>query len=553
MKFLWSRQKRQIIQFLGLFCCCCVLIISCGGQNTPTDNAPDAVTSLSQSNRIAVGSVAKPRTLDPADGYEVAISDIITSLGDRLYTYQGDTDTLIPQLATELPQVSDDGLTYTIPVRQDVTFHDGTPFNAEAMAFSLRRFSENGGKPSALLTNIMESVEATGEYELTIKLKNAFAPFPYLLAFPGLSAVSPQAYEIGQGKFKPNDFVGTGPYKLVSFEPNLVKVDRFDEYWGEKPPTQGIDFQFLSSPANLYNSFTTGAVDIAYRDLDTDQILSLKEEAEAKGYQVLEKPSSRIDYMVLNVKQKPLDQVEVRQAIAALVDRQLIIDRVYRGQAEPAYSIIPNTFTSSKPVFKEPYGDGNVDKAKEWLKQAGFSAENPFVFEIWYGSNSPQRQQLVTLLKEYAEQNMEGLMQVKPQEVESTTFFANIPKGIYPSYLVAWFPDFGDADNYISPFFSCTKGSADTGCQEGASQSQGFFYYSEKMNQLIDAQRQEQNPQVRQELFEQIQNLMAQDVPLVPLLQKKEFAFAQDSLQNVEINPIIGISFWQVDKKANDK
>ncbi|MEQ9553266.1 MAG: ABC transporter substrate-binding protein [Coleofasciculus sp. G3-WIS-01] len=552
MKFPLSRQKRQIIQFFGLFCCCCVLIISCGELNTstPTDNSASSVTSVSSSERIAVGSVAKPRTLDPADGYEVAISDIITSLGDRLYTYAGDTDKLLPQLATELPQVSDDGLTYTIPLRQGVTFHDETPFNAEAMAFSLKRFSENGGKPSALLSNIMESVEATGEYELTIKLKNAFAPFPYLLAFPGLSAVSPQAYEIGQGKFKPNEFVGTGPYKLVSFEPNLVKVDVFDDYWGEKPPNQGIDFQFLSSPANLYNSFTTGALDIAYRDLDADQILSLKEDAEAKGYQVLEKPSSRLDYIVLNVKQKPLDQVEVRQAIAALVDRALIIDRVYRGQAEPAYSIIPKTFATSKPVFKEPYGDGNVEKAKELLTQAGFSAENPFEFEIWYSSDSPQRQQIVTLLKEYAEQKMDGLMQVKPQPVESTTLFANIPKGIYPSYLVAWFPDFGDADNYVSPFFSCTKGTAETGCQEGASQSQGFFYYSEKMNQLIDAQRKEQDPQARQELFGQIQELIAQDVPLVPLLQKKEFAFAQKSLENVEINPIIGVSFWQVDKSA---
>jgi len=128
MKFPLSHQKRQIIQFLGLFCCCCILIISCGGQNTPTDNAASSVTSISSPERIAVGSVAKPRTLDPADAYEVAISDVITSLGDRLYTYEGETDTLIPQLATELPQVSDDGLTYTIPVRQGVTFHDGTPF-----------------------------------------------------------------------------------------------------------------------------------------------------------------------------------------------------------------------------------------------------------------------------------------------------------------------------------------------------------------------------------------------------------------------------------------
>ena len=549
--FRSSRKKRQFCQYLGLFLCCCFLIISCRGTQTTTQTSKaSSPTASSNSARISVGSIQKPRTLDPADGYEVAISDIITSLGDRLYTYEGDTDKLKPQLATALPQVSPDGLTYTIPLRQGVTFHDGEPFNAKAMAFSLERFSKNGGKPSALLSDLITSVTATGEYEITIKLKNPFAPFPSLLAFPGMAAVSPKAYEIGQGKFKPNEFVGTGPYKLTSFEPSLIKVDTFPNYWGEKPPNQGIDFQFLGNAASLYNSFKTGALDIAYRDLDADQILSLQKEAQAKGYQVLEKASTRIDYLVLNVNQKPLDQVEIRQAIAATIDRPLIIERVYRGQAEPAYSIIPNSFETNKPVFKAPYGDGNVAKAKELLTKAGFTKEKPFEFEIWYSSDNPQRQEIVTLLKEYAAQKLDGLMQIKPQPVESTTLFANIPKGIYPSYLVAWFPDFGDADNYISPFFTCNKGAVEKGCEEGASQSQGFFYYSDKMNQLIAAQRKEQNPQTRKEIFGQIQDLIAQDVPLVPLLQKKDVAFSQKPLQNIEINPVLGLSFWKVDKQA---
>ncbi len=549
--FRSSRKKLQFFQFLGLFLCCCFLIISCRGSQTPTQTGnSSSPTTSNSSDRISVGSIQKPRTLDPADGYEAAISDIITSLGDRLYTYDGDTDKLKPQLATELPKVSPDGLTYTIPLRQGVTFHDGEPFNAKAMAFSLERFSKNGGKPSSLLSNLMESVTATGDYEITIKLKNAFAPFPSLLAFPGLCAVSSKAYEIGQGKFKPNEFVGTGPYKLVSFEPGLIKVDSFDNYWGEKPPNKGIDFQFLGNAASLYNSFKTGALDIAYRDLDADQVLSLQKEAQAKGYQVIEKASSRIDYLVLNVNQQPLDQVEIRQAIASMIDRPLIIERVYRGQAEPAYSIIPNSFETNKPVFKEPYGDGNVEKAKQLLTKAGFTKEKPFEFEIWYSSDSPQRQEIVTLLKEYATQKLDGLMQIKPQPVESTTLFANIPKSIYPSYLVAWFPDFGDADNYISPFFTCDKGSVETGCQEGASKSQGLSYYSEKMNQLIEAQRKEQDPKVRKEIFGQIQDLMAQDVPLVPLLQKKDVAFTQKHLKNIEINPVLGLSFWQVDKEG---
>lgn len=544
------RRWSDIRKFLGLFFLCCILVVSCNSGPAPGPTTSTSSVGGSGSDRLSVGTTEKPRTLDPADGYEVAISNIITSMGDRLYTYKEGTLELEPQLATELPALSEDGLNYTIPLREGVTFHDGTPFNAEAMAFSLKRFSENGGKPSALLSDIMESVEASGEYEITIKLKTAFAPFPSLLAFSGMCAVSPKSYQIGSGKFKPNEFVGTGPYKLTSFSPNLVKMNVFDQYWGEKPANQGIDFQILSSPANLYNSFTTGAVDVAYQSLDADQVLSLQQKASSNNWQVVEQSGSGISYLVLNVKQKPLDRLEVRQAIAALIDRPLITERVYKKQAEPVYSIVPTSFDAHKPTFKESYGDGNVVMVKELLTQAGFSQEKPFELEIYYASNSSEREQVASTLREYAAQKLDGIMQIKPQPIESTTLFANAPKGLYQSYMVAWFPDFGDPDNYIQPFFSCAKGSAATGCEEGASQTQGFFYYSDRMNQLIQNERTEQNPEARQKIFAEIQDLLAADVPYVPLWQKKEYAFVQKPVQNVTLNPVLGPIFRDVSEGA---
>ncbi len=540
---VWGLARwRSLWQFIGVAVLCSVLAASCGDRTTRITQ------TSSPSDRLVIASIEKPRTLDPADGYEVPVSDIITSLGDRLYTYQDQTSTIIPQLATALPKVSPDGLTYTISLRQGVTFHDGEPFNAKAMVFSLERFVKNGGKPSTLLGNVMESVQASGEFEITIKLKAPFAPFPSLLAFPGLCAVSPKAYEIGEGKFKPNIFVGTGPYKLSSFTPDLIKVDVFDKYWGDKPVSRGIDFSLLGNPATLVNSFTTGAVDVAFRDLTPSQVVSLKQEAPAKGYQLVERDGTRIDYLALNTKTKPLDQVEVRQAIASVIDRPLIISRVYKDLASPAYTTIPTGFPGSQPVFKSTYGDGNIAKAKELLIKAGFSTQKPFELEIWYSSSSVEREQTATLLKEYVAQKLDGIMTIKPQPVESTTLFANIAKGIYPSYLIAWLPDFGDPDNYLTPFFACNKGSAATGCEDGDSQTQGFFYYSEPMLKLLSDQRRELDPGKRQQLFAQIQELLVKDVPLVPLFQRKEFAFAQKGVKNLQLNPILGLPIWKMSK-----
>lgn len=540
----WSFGK-----YLTLWVCCCILVISCGGR-PKTEQAAAPSTSASGSGRLVVGTTLKPRTLDPADAYELAASNVLYSLGDRLYTYKLGTDEIVPQLATKLPEVSPDGLTYKIPLREGVVFHDGTPFDAQAMAFSLQRFMQNGGKPSSLLADIVQSVEPSGKSELTIKLKKVFAPFPSLLAFSGMCAVSPKAYEIGSGKFQPTKFVGTGPYKLTAFNANSIRLDVFDQYWGTKPPNQGLDYQILTSSANLFNSFRTGAVDIAYQTLEPDQITSLKNGAKSGGWQVIEAPSNVVSYMVLNVKQKPLDQLEVRQALASLMDRKLINERILRNQAQPAYTLIPTSFEASKPTFETAYGDGNIAKAKELLTKAGFSKEKPLKLEIWYPTGSAVRQQVASTLREYAAQQLEGILQIQPQPVEAPTLFANIGKGIYQTALVDWYPDFSDADNFIQPLVSCSKGSEAQGCQEGASKSQGSFYYSDRMNQLIEQERAEQNPQKRQQIFAEIQELLAKDIPLIPIWQPKEYAFAKQALKQVQLDPIQQIPLWQIAKGA---
>lgn len=539
------RQLWLIGKFLGLFCLCCLLVVSC--NNRPTSQQTGSTPSAGGNGRITVGTTLKPRTLDPADNYELAGTNVTSSLGDTLYTYKLGTGELEPQLATAMPKTSKDGLTYTIPLRQGVLFHDGTPFNAEAMAFSLNRFIKNGGKPSALLSDIVQSVQASGDSEITIKLKTPFAAFPSVLAFSGICAVSPKAYEIGTGKFKPTKFVGTGPYKLTQFSPNLVRMDVFDKYWREKPPNQGIDFQIFSNAANLYNSFRTGAVDIAYQTFDPQQVESLKQRSAASGWQAIEEKSNTVTHLILNVKQKPLDKLEIRQAIASMIDRPLLTDRVYQKQAQPLYSMLPDTFSSYKPTFLTTYGDGNVDKAKELLAKAGYTKENPLKLQVVYPGYSLIREQIASTLREYAAQKLEGIIQIQPQPEESATFFANQSKGVYQAILQDWYPDFGDADNYIQPFLSCTKGSAN-GCEQGASQSLGSYYYSDRMNKLISQQRQEQNPQAREKIFTQIQELIAQDVPAVPIVQNKDYAFAQKGLQNVQIDPILKLPLWDIKK-----
>jgi peptide/nickel transport system substrate-binding protein len=544
----FHRRRWRPVQLTVLFGVCLAFVVACGGGSPEADTEPDATAAAG--GRVTMGTTLSARTLDPADAYEIFPGILLHNLGDQLYAYEPGTTELIPQLAAELPTVSDDGLTYTIPLREDVTFHNGTPFNAEAMVFSIQRFMENGGRPAFLLSEKIDTVAATGDYELTLTLQQPFSAFTALLTFWGVTPVPSEEYTIGEGQFIPDNFIGTGPYKLASFTSDAIRLDVNEDYWGEKPANEGIDIQIFTNAANLYNTFTTGGLDVAYQTLDPDQIAALEAEADTGGWQVIEAGTTVINYMSLNQKIEPLNDVRVRQAIAAMIDRNLVNERVFKGQAEPLYSLIPTSFDAYEPVMQDAYGDGNFELARELLTKAGFSEENPFTFEIWYPSASTTREVVAGTLKESFETGLPGLVQVEVQTAESATLWGNVDKGIYPSVLANWYPDYYDVDTFVQPFLSCNQGSDATLCEEGASQSNGSFYYSEKANELIAAQRAEQDPAARETIFKDIQTLLMEDVPYIPLWQNKDYVFAQEGVDGVAIQPTQQFLLWQISKGA---
>ncbi|MEM1281785.1 MAG: ABC transporter substrate-binding protein, partial [Cyanobacteria bacterium P01_H01_bin.152] len=404
VKFLgrrgWLKPLRSLGYYVGLFSLCLVFTVACGG------GGDEPGTTAASDGRVAVGTTLGARTLDPADAYEIFPGILLYNLGDRLYTYAPGTTTLEPQLATEMPTVSEDSLTYTIPLRDGVTLHDGSVFNAEVMAFSIQRFMDNGGRPAFLLSEKIETVEATDEYELTITLKQPFAAFTALLTFWGVTPVPPDVYTIGDAQFKPEEFIGSGPYKLASFSSDVIKLDANPDYWGTAPSNDGIDIQIFTSPANLYNTFRSGGLDVAYQTLDPEQISALEREADQGGWNVIEAGSTVVNYMSLNQKIEPFDDLNVRKALAAMIDRNLINDRAFQGQAEPLYSLIPKSFDVHEPVFETAYGDGDYDKAKDFLNEAGITESNPLEFEIWYPTASTTRSVVANTLKEAIESNL---------------------------------------------------------------------------------------------------------------------------------------------------
>ena len=543
-------------RFLAWFAIAIILITALWGCTNGRASSNKLGISDRTAERIVLGTTSKIRTLDPADANEFFISNVFYNTLESLYTYKEGSSEIVPQLATEMPKISEDGLTYTVPVRTGIKFHDRTNFNAYTMKFALDRFIESKGAPASILSDVIESISVPSETELIFKLKQPLQFFPKFLAFTGAAAISPQVYKhikdekSGKLLFLPDKLIGTGPYQVTQFvEGSYLRLDAFPDYSGRnKPKNRGVDIQFFSSNANLLNAFKTGAVDVAFQTLTPTQVKNVEANAKSNGWTIASGQGATILYMVLNSQQAPLNDVRVRQALAAAIDRPLLESRIFFNQRTPLYTLIPSAFSDSKPVFQQKYGDGNGKLARQLLESAGYSDDKPAQISIWYspkyGGNGDV---IASTLRASIQKNVGKILQIKTERVENTVGYAFIDKGVYPAYLLDWVPDILDPDNYIKPFLECEEAEGDR-CTKGGTQFQGSFYNNKLMNELIASQRKEQDVTKRSQILQQIQEILAQDVPFIPLWQNKEYAFAQRGVNGVKIEPNQQLPYWNISK-----
>tara|TARA_Y100001968_G_scaffold333661_1_gene398137 strand:+ start:70684 stop:72285 length:1602 start_codon:yes stop_codon:yes gene_type:complete len=440
-----------------------------------------ACTSNNENKRILVASAGKIESLDPAQASTLRSLQIISALGDPLYRLNSYGE-LEPKLAKRLPEVSKDGLTINIPLREDVFFHDGTEFTSYAMAFSLKRFMRIGTQ-SYVIGGRIKTIETPNKYLIRLKLSRPSSSINGLLTSINLTPVSPKGYSNHKDQFLNNNFIGTGPYKLIGFKNEKQTLDPFSRYWGKRPNNQGIDYINFSNSSSLFGAIRNGEVDVLLSNsVDDGQRIALYKLTKKGMLREGLGPSIEIGYITLRSNLMPFNNRNIRKAISYSVNRNLLSEKVSYGIREPLRSIVP-------PILKDenisPWPKYNPKASRKLLKEEGYCKDKILTIPLTFRSNVPADKLLALFWKEQIKKDLSDCLKVEINGIESTTIYKQLSEGVYPAVILDWTGAYPDPESYLYPLLSCNEIDSDI-CKDGEAVFSGSFWGEQILQKALE-------------------------------------------------------------------
>jgi peptide/nickel transport system substrate-binding protein len=520
-----SNFKKRALTVLGGTAAAALVLTGCagGGGGEPTDQA------------ITVGTTDKVTFLDPAGSYDNGSFAIMNNVYAFIMNSKPGTADVEPDIAESAEFTAP--TEYTVKLKKGLKFANGHDLTSSDVKFSFDRqiaiADENG--PSTLLYNL-DKTEAVDETTVVFHLKAENDQiWPQILSSPAGPIVDEEVFSADAVTSDKDIVAGkafAGQYVISSYKFNeLVQFKAYADYQGllGKPKSDTINLRYYADSSNLKLDVQEGNIDVATRSLSATDVEDLAGDSKVK---VNYGPGGEIRYIVFNFNTMPFGAttpeadaekaLAVRQAMADLIDREEIATQVYKGTYLPLYSYVPEGLTGATESLKSLYGDGkggpDAAKAAERLTSAGIT--EPVVLNLQYNPDhyGPSSGDEYALIKSQLEKD--GLFTVNLQSTEWVTYAEERSKDVYPMYQLGWFPDYSDADNYLSPFFQTDNFLAN-------------HFSDPELDKLIPAQAVETDKDKRVGLIEEIQDKVAAQLSTLPFLQGAQVAVSADGVTGV--------------------
>ena len=477
-------------------------------------------------NVLIVGQIAEPQSLDP---HTVTASNdfrILVNVYDGLVRYKDGTLEVEPALA-ESWEISEDGKTYTFKLREGVTFHDGSDFNAEAVKFNFDRmlkddhpFYDTGPFPLSFNFASVEAVNAIDAQTVEFKLKEPFAPFLSNLAYPTGLIVSPAAVEQHGKEFGRNPS-GTGPFKFVEWQSNQrVVIERNPDYWDGAASLEAVVFRPITDANTRVAEMMAGGIDVMV-EVPPDNLATFKDDA---NFAVSEQAGPHVWFTILNTKAGPFADKKVRQAANYAVNKETLVNDVLQGAATVAAGPIPPAFNWVESAV-EPY-PYDPEKAKALLAEAGVESPELTFYVTEGGSGMLDPINMGAAIQ--ADLQAVGF-NVKIETYEWNTFLGRVNPGLEGKAdmaEMAWMTNDPDTVPYLTLRTDAMpdKGGFNSG-----------YYSNPKVDELLEKARTSTDQAERGKLYGEVQQIVHEDAPWLFVANWKQNVVTTAAVQGLKL------------------
>ena len=443
---------------------------------------------------LVVASAADAVTFDIHNTNDSATTRVARQIYETLIRQTEDLE-LVPSLAESWEAIDD--TTYEFKLKKGVTFHNGEPFTAKDVAYTLKR-----ALTSANVGHIVGEIDETkitvvDDHTIRIGTKKPFGPLLTHLAHPATAIMNEKAVTEGGDDYSIAP-VGTGPYKLTNWTAGSeINLERYEGYHGTAGATEKITFKVIKEDSVRVIALENGEIDVAY-DIPPNEIATVEA---SEGLTLVRDLNLSTAYVGINTQSKtPLSDVKVRQAINYAIDVETIVANVFQGVGKPAKGPLnPLVFGSTTGLPEYGY---DVEKAKALLAEAGYP-NGGFGFNLYVGDNNAQRIKIAEIIKEaLAQLNIE----VTITQLEWASFLEATGKGEADMFILGWTTVTTDADYGLYPLFHSS--------QQGAAGNRSF-YVNARVDELLEAGKTETDTDKRLALYKEAQEIIAEEVPWV--------------------------------------
>ncbi|HSJ37938.1 MAG TPA: ABC transporter substrate-binding protein [Planococcus sp. (in: firmicutes)] len=529
-----GNKKIMSLAFLMLLLISTVLYGCNGGTDEGAENGNGETGDEGDSTEekiLIFGRGGDSVSLDPITVTDGESFKVTKNIFDTLVNF-GEQDTEIEGALASDWVAEEDGLTYTFTLEEGVTFHDGTDFNAEAVVANFDRWAAGDADQFPYYGSmfggfgddeghVIESVEATGDYEVTISLKRPMAPFLKNLAMSPFGIASPTAFEEAGDAFGDNP-VGTGPFKFVQWNRNdTIRIEKFEDYWVEgEPKLDEVVFRSIPDNSGRLNALLAGEIDLADGINPSDAATIEGDD----NLQLFERPSMNVGYLGLTATREPFDDPLVRQAMNHAIDRQALVDAFFEGRGEVAKNPMPPVISGYNDDI-EGY-EYDPERAKELLEEAGLG--DGFEMELWA---MPVPRPYMPDGQKVAEAIQSDLAEVGITATivsyEWATYLEKAANGEADAFLLGWTGDNGDADNFLYVLLD----------QDNIGSNNYTYYENQELHDILIAAQTEVDEDARNELYMQAQEIIHEDAPWVPLAHSTPLLAGGSNVVNFKAHP----------------